>query len=252
MLRALVAVLVIANLLALGWSLGWLDRFGSEREPERLHHQVNPKAIELIAPGAASAALPAATPVADPPRVAAPTSLTPAPPSASAAEPVVAAATAEPSRATCLEAGPFVPAEVVAAERGLRELQASGLAWTQVKSERGGSFIVYQGKFADEAALARRRDELRRAQIPFDELRNAPDLQPGLSFGRYDNRAAADTALEELRQRGAKVTRVVTLIAPVTVTLLRVERADPALASRLTQLSLPPAGASFRPCATPP
>lgn len=252
MLRALVAVLVIANLLALGWSMGWLDRFSSEREPERLHHQVNPKAIELIAPGAASAALPAAAPVADTPRVAAPASPAPAPPSAPAAEPVVAAATAEPSRATCLEAGPFVPAEVAAAERGLRELQATGLAWTQVKSERGGSFIVYQGKFADEAALARRRDELRRAQIPFDELRNAPDLQPGLSFGRYDNRAAADTALEELRQRGAKVTRVVTLTPPVTVTLLRVERAEPALASRLTQLSLPPAGASFRPCATPP
>ena len=45
------------------WRLidGWLDGagFGSEREPDRLHRQVNPKAIELIAPGTASAALPA-------------------------------------------------------------------------------------------------------------------------------------------------------------------------------------------------
>ncbi len=255
MLRALVAVLVIANLLALGWSMGWLDNagFGSEREPDRLHRQVNPKAIELIAPGAASAALPATPSAADAPRTAAPTpAALPAPvPSAPAVTAALAAVSAEAPR-LCLEAGPFAPAEVTAAERGLRELQAPGLAWTQVKSERGGAFIVYQGKFADEAALARRRDELRRAQIPFDEMRSSPDLQPGLSFGRYDNRAAADTALEELRQRGAKATRVVTITPPVTVTLLRVERADGALAARLTQLSLPPAGASFRPCVNPP
>ena len=188
-----------------------------------------------------------------PPRTAAPTpAALPAPvPSAPAVTAALAAVSAEAPR-LCLEAGPFAPAEVTAAERGLRELQAPGLAWTQVKSERGGAFIVYQGKFADEAALARRRDELRRAQIPFDEMRSSPDLQPGLSFGRYDNRAAADTALEELRQRGAKATRVVTITPPVTVTLLRVERADGALAARLTQLSLPPAGASFRPCVNPP
>ena len=81
-------------------------------------------------------------------------------------------------------------------------------------------------------------------------MRNSPDLQPGLSFGRYDSRAAADSALEELRQRGARATRVVMINAPVSVTVLRVERADAALAARLTQLSLPPAGQPFRPCAS--
>jgi len=33
---------------------------------------------------------------------------------------------------------------------------------------------------------------------------------------------------------------------------LRVERADGAVAARLTQLNLPPAGAGFRPCSVPP
>jgi hypothetical protein len=155
-------------------------------------------------------------------------------------------------RFVCLEAGPFATAELAAAERALRELQLSTLAWTQVKTDRGGAFIVYQGKFADEAALARRREELRRAQIPFDEVRNSPDLQPGISFGRYESRAAADKALEELRQRGARAARVVVITPSVTATLLRVERADATQATRLTQASLPPTGTPFRPCAATP
>jgi hypothetical protein len=244
-LRALVAALAVANLLMLVWWLGWLDwapGVGRDREPERLGLQVNPNAIPLIAPGAASASLQDGVTGQ---RAAAPAG------SASAAD-AAASAPADAERAACLEAGPFAVAEVAAAERGLRELQWPNLSWSQVKSERGGAFIVYQGRFADDAALARRREELRRAQIPFDELRGSPDLQPGLTFGRFDNRAAADSALEELRQRGAKFTRVVTISPPVAVTLLRVERAEPALAARLTQLALPPVGASFRPCASPP
>lgn len=246
MLRALVAVLAVANLLVLvGWLGGfdWAPGVGRDREPERLAAQVNPEAIQLIAPAAASAAL---VPGGATVQRAAPTAA-----AASAAEPA-ASAPAEPERTACLEAGPFAAAEIAAAERGLRELQWPNISWSQVKSERGGAFIVYQGKFADDAALTRRREELRRAQIPFDELRNSPDLQPGLSFGRFDNRVAADTALEELRQRGAKATRVVTISPPVVVTLLRVERAEPALAARLTQLTLPPAGSGFKPCASPP
>jgi len=83
-------------------------------------------------------------------------------------------------------------------------------------------------------------------------VRNSPDLQPGLSFGRYENRAAADNALAQVQQQGVKAARIVTLNIPVVVTQLRVERADGDVAARLTQLSLPPAGSGFRPCAVPP
>jgi hypothetical protein len=152
----------------------------------------------------------------------------------------------------CLEAGPFAAAEVAAAERGLRELKWPSLEWTPQRSERGGSYIVYQGRFADDAAMARRRDDYRRQQISAEEVRNSPDLQPGLQFGRYETRAAADAALAQLTQKGVKAARVVTITIPVVVTLLRVERADGALAAQLTQLNLPPAGAGFRPCAVPP
>ena len=151
----------------------------------------------------------------------------------------------------CLEAGPFAASEVAAAERALRDLKLPNLEWAQARSERGGSYIVYHGKFADAAALQRRRADLQRQQINAEPVANSPDLEPGLSFGRYDTRAAADASLAQLQQQGVRPSRVVTINMPVVVTLLRVERADGALAARLTQLNLPPAGSGFKPCALP-
>ena len=239
-MRGLLIALVVANLLVLAWSLDVLPGVSRhrEREPERLRQQVHPEAVQLITPTAASAALEAA---------AAQRSNVTAAPSAAAA-----IAAADASATVCLEAGPFAAGEVAAAERGLRELKWPSLEWTPQRSERGGSYIVYQGRFADDTAMARRRDDYRRQQITAEEVRNSPDLQPGLQFGRYDTRAAADAALAQLGQQGVKAARVVTINIPVVVTLLRVERADGALAARLTQLNLPPAGSGFRPCAVPP
>jgi len=141
---------------------------------------------------------------------------------------------------------------VASAERALRDLKLLNLDWAQQRSERGGSYIVYQGKFADNAALARRRGDLQRQQISAEPVVSSPDLEPGLSFGRYDTRAAADAALAQVQQQGVRPSRVVTINIPVVVTLLRVERADGPQAARLTQLNLPPAGSGFRPCAAPP
>jgi hypothetical protein len=243
-MRGLLIALVVANLLVLAWSFDVLPGVSRhrEREPERLRQQVRPDAVQLITPTAASAALQAAAAQRTGNLAAAPGT------AAASAPPVLANASAT----VCLEAGPFAAAEVAAAERGLRELKWPGIDWSQQRSERGGSYIVYQGRFADDAAMARRRDDYRRQQITAEEVRNSPDLQPGLQFGRYDTRAAADAALAQLVQQGVKAARVVTINIPVVVTLLRVERADGALAARLTQLNLPPAGSGFRPCAVPP
>jgi hypothetical protein len=236
-MRALLAALVAANLLVLAWSLNWLPFFSPprEREPERAQRQVRPDAVQLITPSAASAALQAAA-----------AQRTPA---GATAAPVVGA---DAGATVCLEAGPFAVSEVGAAERALRDLKLTNLEWSQQRSERGGSYIVYQGKFADNAALARRRAELQRQQITAEPVVSSPDLEPGLSFGRHDTRAAADAALAQLQQQGVRPSRVVTINIPVVVTLLRVERADGPLAARLSQLNLPPAGSGFRPCAAPP
>jgi len=243
-MRGLLIALVVANLLVLAWSFDVLPGVSRhrEREPERLRQQVRPDAVQLITPTAASAALQAAAAQRK-------SSLAGSPGTAAASAPPGAA---DASATVCLEAGPFAAGEVAAAERGLRELKWPSLEWTPQRSERGGSYIVYQGKYSDETAMARRRDDYRRQQIAAEEVRNSPDLQPGLQFGRYDTRAAADAAATQLTQQGVKGARVVTINMPVVVTLLRVERADGALAARLAQLNLPPAGSGFRPCAVPP
>ncbi|HET9206375.1 MAG TPA: SPOR domain-containing protein, partial [Burkholderiaceae bacterium] len=201
-------------------------------EPERVQRQVRPDAVQLITPSAASAALQAAAAQRAP-----------------GAAPGGATVTVEPGATVCLEAGPFAATEIAAAERALRDLKLANLEWTQQRSERGGSYIVYHGKFPDNAALQRRRAELQRQQINGEPVVSSPDLEPGLSFGRFDTRAAADAALAQLQQQGVRPSRVVTITFPVVVSLLRVERADGPLAARLTQLNLPPAGSGFRPCA---
>ena len=65
MLRALLAVLLLANALYFGWARGWFAPTwappgSSEREPARLAAQVAPERIAVLSPAAASAAIQAA------------------------------------------------------------------------------------------------------------------------------------------------------------------------------------------------
>jgi len=61
-MRGVLVALLAANLLVLAWAMDWLPGFSRarEREPERMQRQVNPQAVQLITPTAASAALQAA------------------------------------------------------------------------------------------------------------------------------------------------------------------------------------------------
>ena len=62
MLRLLLGVLVAANLLFFGFSLGWFDgvlglRAAGDREPERLAAQVRPQSIAVLPPGAGASSV---------------------------------------------------------------------------------------------------------------------------------------------------------------------------------------------------
>lgn len=230
-LARLVLLLIVANLGFFVWSQGWLDEWSGytglrsqpEREPERLARQFQPHLLRVV-PAAAGASAASSGPA----------------PAASAA-----------AAAACLEAGPFTAADASAAEALLQPALAPG-SWARRTVEQPGVWIVYLGRFIAADALQKKTDELRRLQLPFDEVASPPDLAPGLSLGRFDSRQAADQALETLTQRGVRAARVVVLTEPATRFALRVERADAAVAAQLSALPGSVAGQplakAFKPC----
>ena len=245
MLRLAALLLLLVNLLLLalhaGLLPGWLGRpaGAGQREPERLARQVNPGALQLRVPAAASAAsLPAS---AAPAAAAAPASA------------VVAlsspAASADASAAACLEAGPFDSASTAVAERSLQEAGVPAGAWVRSGAAAASAYLVYMGRYADADALARKRDELRQLAVPAYPVDASSGLQPGLSLGRHASAEAAEAALAALAQRGVRTARVVSVASASTAgTVLRLPAADVALQARVVGLRLP-GGPGFRPCA---
>lgn len=235
MLRALAVVLLLANLGVLAWSQGL---FGSTepreslREPERLKRQVNPELVKVVPSAAASAALAAAAREA-------------------AASEAAAAASAVAAAGTCLEAGPVPASLQPAVEKLLRE--SAGLAagdWALAPAgERKGSFMIYMGKYADDEALERKVEELKRLRIEAKPMENAPDLQPGLVIGRFDDKTAAEAELGRLSQRGLRTARVVTLVPAVPLATVRVPAATQAQRDKLLGQKLPNNGPAFAACA---
>jgi len=219
MLRALIVLLLLANLAFFAWTEGWLDgvvgvRSIGDREPERLRRQVRPELIRILPPGASAAAASAA--------------------------PVLAQT--EPATA-CLEAGPFGATELRAAQAG---------SWVTLSTDLPGSWIVYMGRYANPEALARKEDELKRRGVPYEELRNPPALVPGLALGRFDALPGATRALERLVQLDVRSARVVELAPAASRHLLRVDKADAALAARLVALRADALGSGFAACARVP
>ena len=235
MLRLIVLLLILANLLFFAWTRGWLEgvaglRPHPEREPERLARQKNAELIVVLPPTAASAAMtPRAAPGAPLPGASVPNATL---------------------RGACLEAGPFATGASVSAIATLLSLQPPLPAgsWTDVKIERPGSWMIYMGRYPNREALAKKEEELKRSRVSYQEVNSPAEYTMGFSFGRYDDRAAAERALERLGERGVRSARVVELAAPATQHMLRAENADAALAERLATIRSPALGRGFAPC----
>lgn len=215
MLRGIVVLLLFANLAFLAWTQGWLDgvvgvRARGDREPERLANQFNADSIVIVA-SAPGASAPAAAP-------------------------------------SCLEAGPFNPGEVAAAEAALRSA-APGASWTTSRSEKPGAWLVYLGGFPDRETLLRKIEEVRRVRPEPEEVSVPGEGAFGISLGRFDDRGTADKALAQVQQRGIRTARVVQVSAPTVVNMLRIERVEPALAAQLAAVKADAFGKGFGACA---
>jgi hypothetical protein len=223
-MRALLVLLVLANLGFIALSRGWLEPFVGlstqhEREPQRLAAQLNAQSVRVLDPNAAGSALATATAIDAP---------------------------------LCLQAGPFTAEQIDAAQAWLQQAQIPATAWSRTRTETPGQWQVVLGPFTAPDALRRRRDALQRQGFEVEEVGTASGEPSALSFGRFDDPAAAEAALSRLRQRGLSGASVVTLSAPSTQHWLRVAQADGALRERLAQLPQAAAGAGFVSCARAP
>lgn len=230
MLRALVVLLLLANLAFWAWTEGLLAPVGlmptSQRDPARLELQVQPDAVRVLSADAARAAL---------------------------------AATAEaPARGAtqCLEAGPFSTASIVAAEQALVAAGWPAGSWVRTPHEGAPQYAVVLGPFGNREALQKKQDELGRLRLEFETVDLPGDggsatPQPGFALGRYANRTAADTALAAFSLRGVRTARVTSLKPAPGDSRLRADPLTPAQAEQLRALSGAALGAGFVPCAAP-
>ncbi len=225
MLRALLAALVLANLLFFVWVQGWLappipPPRHAESEPERLARQVRPESITVLPAKAASAALNAVREAA----------------------------------VQCLVAGPFAADAVQAAETALAAAQPASGAWVrEAVAAPPAEWLVFAGRYADAAARRARQQELAKIGLSVETISVPEALAPGLVLSRHATREAAEAELASLASgKSLKGARVVEMPAPPPAYWLRVPRSDAELATRLKALPGGPLGEGFKPCVNPP
>lgn len=197
MLRGLVIALLAANAVFFAWSQGHLAAFGwpadNTSEPHRLAQQIEPDAVVLLNPPTPAA--PAATE-----SVLAEASTAPA-------EPAAPSATTPASSGTACWKVDGLSAEQWAVWQGrINELELPASAWSVNEEAGNGRWIVYMGRY-DAAQLERKKGELTRLGLSFQELRGGP-WAFGISLGTFDSQAAAQDGLVALRPQGVRTARV--------------------------------------------
>jgi len=221
LLRALVVLLLLANIAFFAWSRGWLGAppHHAEREPERLLAQVRPDVVTVLPAGTASAAVQAARAAA----------------------------------LQCLEAGPFADATVSAAEAAIAPASLPEGSWARVESAAGAPmWLVFAGRYPEAALRKSREDDLRKLNLSFELITAPPDLAPGLVLSRHTSRDEAQAWLNARSATPLRGARLVQLPSPPPAYRLRVARADPDQAERLKALPADALAGGFRPCAAKP
>ncbi len=206
MLRLLVLLLVLLNAGYYAWSQGMLRSYGwapvEQSEPQRLTQQIRPEAIRILP--------------ADEGRRAEQVALTP------------------PKPPECLQAGLFDEAQTETVRKAL-ETSLPGGAWSLELMAEPARWIVYMGKFPNAAAQEKKKVELEKMKLRLQPLDN-PELQLGLSLGRFETQAQAQTELNALQRRGVRTARVVQERPEIRQSQLRIPAADEALRPKLEEI----------------
>ena len=218
MLRGLVLLFIGVNIALYFWINSDPHWGQSEREPQRLQHEVSPGSIQVLPdlpPGSTtpmSATDGASAPATAGSAAAAPFGASAASAGGSSQAPSAGTGLAHKTEATelaCLESGPLSAVEWNALAGRLAEAGVPVDAITERDQHLPTRWMIYMGRFADAQALQRKSDELHRMGIRFDRVGAPPALDPGLSLGSFASAAEADARLADLGHRGVHSARVV-------------------------------------------
>lgn len=211
-MRALVFLLVLANLLFFAYSRGYLGSAGSP-DAERLQQQLQPERIQVVSKGeplpAAAPKVEAAGPESGPEApvvVAAEAPESPAP-AASRSEEKKAEAKKSP---TCLAWPELSVAEADRLTALVRSKYAASLTLAQsVLASEGGSHWVYIPPLGSKAEAERKAGELRKLGVSeFFIVGEAGANQYAISLGLFSNEQGARDLLESLKSRGVRSARI--------------------------------------------
>jgi hypothetical protein len=151
----------------------------------------------------------------------------------------------------CLESGPYSDTELPAAESALKAALPASASWAVQNGERPGVWLIYMGKYANREALDKKVGELKAFGIQSEPVRSSPELEPGLSLGRFEDRAMADERLAEFAKRGVRTARVINITPPTATHTLRFAQADAPTQRALTALKDKlPGEKGFGPCSS--
>lgn len=251
MLRALVILLVLANLGSYAWQTGWLAPLGlqprSAQEPQRVEQQLRPEAIRLLnGQRPATSAAPTAVAPANP---AAPSS--PPPPANEAPAVAADAGGTAPSSSTaataCFEASGFDAAQADQLRAELGRMALPDNAWRLSEVSSAGRWIVYMGRYDNAEQAARKKAELRGMGLDTRDV-NTPGLAPGIALGTFSSAAAAQEALQQAERRGVRTARVVQERAESLSYTLRLPAITDALRQRIDGLGPATAGRPLQRC----
>ena len=230
MLRALVLLFLMLNAALYYWLQSDPQALQSDREPQRLGHQVSPDAVQVLpdlpasAPHGAASAASAVSSTASGADVAAAND-------GAASATVSAAALARKTSDTdldCSETPPLDDAQFTTLKTALAKAGVPLDAIAERRQPTGGAWIVYLGRFADSQTWQQKADELKKLDVKFDRVNAPTTLAPGLSLGQFANPADAGRKLDELTKHGVHGARVVVLTAPAIQRHLQVRATDPA------------------------
>lgn len=248
MLRSLAIVLVLANVVYMAWTHGWLYQAGllpapwPLTEPGRIDQQLQPDHIKVLREPR-QPVTPASTPEqaeSKPPALAEPTAAQTTPPGTQAPaedKPGTPLTVAE----RCMQLSGALNERQFATLRAALTGALPDSAWTVSTSVQAARWIVYSGKFASTDSLAARKLELKAMQVEFRDV-SAANLQPGLAMGTYSTETGAQQALRDVTKAGVKGAKVTIERPEATLYTFKLPDATDALQARFKLLmdDMPP------------